>query len=243
MEVSKVLLYCTKKKPYLFENYTDKVTWDKVFARKFGEWNRFMLIGAKPDYIGSGNYYLNGFVCFECDCKEAFNIYVRYSKEDICKSGFVTVCHDKKQFYEHSKVSFEESHKYFQRFPIDEKENVGFAYHFENVKPIDPMPITQLFKDEACTIPLTRAPESYCFAYRKIRLTPCGKKEEEILYRTESTPFEENGISWIIEKVLVFSIHSTYLALEANINPETGKPYKDLEVRKTRIQNAGIEYK
>jgi hypothetical protein len=90
MEVSKVLLYCTKKKPYLFENYTDKVTWDKVFARKFGEWNRFMLIGAKPDYIGSGNYYLNGFVCFECDCKEAFK-YTLY------------------------------------------------AYHFENVKPINPM--------------------------------------------------------------------------------------------------------
>ena len=237
MEVSKVLLYCTMAKPYLFENYTDKVTWDKVFARKFGEWNRFMLIGAKPDYIGSGNYYLNGFVCFEGDCKEAFNIYVRYSKEDICKSGFVTVCHDEKQFYEHSKVSFEESHKYFQRFPIDEKENVGFAYHLENVKPIAPFALSQcvLYKDEKCIHPLTKAPQNYCFAYEIMvgneRFDDWRKKVSLEDYWSEAKRLGVHS-----RKVLVFSIRSPWLCKIANSE-------KDLEVRKTRILNAGIEYK
>ena len=179
----------------------------------------------KEECESAGVNILNGSVCFECDCKEAFNIYVRYSKEDICKSGFVTVCHDEKQFYEHSKVSFEESHKYFQRFPIDEKENVGFAYHFENVKPIDPMPINQLYKDEDCTIPLTKAPQSYCFAYR-----------EKIIYHDWGEPKKKVNLAKIVEKVLVFSIRSPWLCKIAN-----GE--KDLEVRRTRIQNAGIEYK
>ena len=204
----KCLLYCTIALPWLYQGADGK--W---YVTK----SKCAQVGCKPAR--------NGYVSFECDCKEAFNIYVRYSKEDICKSGFVTVCHDEKQFYEHSKVSFEESQKYFQRFPIDEKENVGFAYHFENVKPIDPMPITQLYKDEDCTIPLTKAPQSYCFAYR-----------EKIIYHDWGEPKKKVNLAKIVEKVLVFSIRSPWLCKIAN-----GE--KDLEVRKTRIANAGIEYK
>jgi hypothetical protein len=115
-----------------------------------------------------------------------------------------------------------------------------YAYHFENVKPIDPMPITCLYKDEACTKPLTRAPQSYCFAYRKVWF--------DWLYQLEDY-IKENYSDWrgvgkkdgkdmcfAIEKVLVFSIRSPWLCKIAN-----GE--KDLEVRKSRISNAGIEYK
>lgn len=214
-------------KPSLYKN----PTW------QLGEWYRRhdpeFLTGDKKNLTNIK--ILNGTVCFECEIEEAFNIYVRYSKEDICKSGFVTVCHDEKQFYEHSKFSFEESHKYFQRFPIDKKENVGFAYHFENVKPIDPMPITELYKDEACKKPLTRAPQSYCFAYEMMvgdeRFDDWRKKVSLKDYWREA---KRLGVS--SRKVLVFSIRSPWLCKIAN-----GE--KDLEVRKTRILNAGIEYK
>ena len=110
-----------------------------------------------------------------------------------------------------------------------------YAYHFENVKPIDPMPITQLYRDGTMVYPLTRAPQSYCFAYRKVETT----KEDYLanVGKDESRYYlQENGKFFYSEKVLVFSIRSPWLCKIAN-----GE--KDLEVRKTRIANAGIEYK
>jgi hypothetical protein len=103
------------------------------------------------------------------------------------------------------------------------------------VKPIDPMPITQLYKDEACTIHLTRAPESYCFAYQRLEgyEKVCYVKQSDyippVFYDKFRRPYRSI-------KVLVFSIRSPWLCKIAN-----GE--KDLEVRKTRILNAGIEYK
>jgi hypothetical protein len=221
MEVSKVLLYCTKKKPYLFENYTDKVTWDKVFARKFGEWNRFMLIGAKPDYIGSGNYYLNGFVCFECDCKESW-LLRRHS--GFGDNYFSNCSCENIRLQERSCLTDKQLCSYLGAY--------GYAYHFESVKPIDPMPITCLYKDEACTKPLTKAPQSYCFAYRK-RLVE--ESEVNDFIEEGGKAFDSLGRVvrwstidgyWVSEKVLVFSIRSPWLCKIAN-----GE--KDLEIRKS----------
>ena len=97
------------------------------------------------------------------------------------------------------------------------------------------MPITQLYRDGTMVYPLTRAPQSYCFAYRKVETT----KEDYLanVGKDESRYYlQDNGRFYYSEKALVFSIRSPWLCKIAN-----GE--KDLEVRKTRILNAGIEYK
>lgn len=216
----KCLLYCTIALPWLYQGADGK--W---YVTK----SKCAQVGCKPAR--------NGYVSFECDCKEAFQLV--YGQYPTCEQEEMSDNFSGRTYIPDDLYGFKEKGTCLSVEQLVEygngKEDI-FAYHFESVKPIEPMPITQLYKDEACTIPLTRAPQSYCFAYRKTRITPCGKEEEEMLYRTESTPFEENGISWIIEKVLVFSVRSPWLCKIAN-----GE--KDLEVRKTRIANAGIEYK
>jgi hypothetical protein len=81
------------------------------------------------------------------------------------------------------------------------------------VKPIDPMPITQLYRDGTMVYPLTRAPQSYCFAYRKVETT----KEDYLanVGKDESRYYlQENGKFFYSEKFLVFSIRSKSLALQ-----------------------------
>ena len=145
----------------------------------------------------------NGFVCFECDCKEAFD----WNKVPNVNEAY--------SLLERACVSDEDFLKY------KGKRKEMFFYHFENVKPIDPMPITQLYKDEACTIPLTKAPQSYCFAYRKKYVKdPTGLTD----YAKCGHKTKISDVYWIPEKCLVFSIRSPWCCKYGN-----GK--KDLEVR------------
>ena len=46
-----------------------------------------------------------------------------------------------------------------------------------------------------------------------------------------------------IKKALALLAILSSAALELNIDPKTGKPFKDLEMRKTRIANFEIKYK
>jgi hypothetical protein len=202
----KCLLYCTIALPWLYQGADGK--W---YVTK----SKCAQVGCKPAR--------NGYVSFECDCKEAKQLYIYESESPD------------DEFHSFGNCDFVKEN--FRRMGLSgDAESTGnildkygnywlYFYHFENVKPIDPMPITQLYKDEDCTIPLTKAPQSYCFAYR-----------EKIIYHDWGEPKKKVNLAKIVEKVLVFSIRSPWLCKIAN-----GE--KDLEVRKTRIANAGIEYK
>jgi hypothetical protein len=204
MEVTKVLLYCTKAKPFMA---IDEDGYHLV-EHPTGDLN---------DYAGK---VFNGLIGFECDCKEA--IKVVYDKDPKISAygvfsgrfkGLDSIC-------DRSCLSIVELCRYGSGKDL-------YAYHFENVNPIEPMPITQLYKDEACTIPLTKAPQSYCFVYQKYyRFCKVDSKTMEI---------SDYG-NPIIRKVLVFSIRSPWLCKEANGD-------KDFEVRTGCVKNAGIEYK
>ena len=54
----KTLLYCTKAKPYLYE--VDAESGSKYFVENKDYWE--------------DNPKMNGLVCFECECEEAFDI-------------------------------------------------------------------------------------------------------------------------------------------------------------------------
>jgi hypothetical protein len=247
MEVSKVFLYCAKAKPFLTKEKSGIFSLFKDEKEVREDWEIYTEIAAygKHNSLEYDEYFdkyiLNGSVCFECDCKEAFGIFT-----DV--PSFCQFSHDRLTKDAIEKFKKRSCLKWWEICSYGNGKMV-WGYHFDNIKPIDPMPINQLYKDEACTIPLTRAPQSYCFAYRKIETT----REDWYSYLASLRKNDDknrrkhylvdNGRFFYIEKVLVFSIRSNWLALEVNIDQKTGKPYKDLEVRKTRIANAGIEYK
>jgi len=210
-----ILIYVTKAKPYLSK--------DAVAG------GRYVLSDAK-DYFNRGD--LNGLVCFECECKEVF--------EAAWNAGhyWVLGCSlfSKKSLLDHACVSKQELVDYGRGGKL-------YAYRFENVRAIGPFPITQLYRDEACTIRLARAPQSHCFAYRKIYVHLFIDGNRELSVNELAHVYQDNVGLFNKEKVLVFSIRSPFVALEANVDPETGEPFKDLELRKARISGAGIEYR
>lgn len=210
----KVLIYCTMAKPYLHQDHLN------------GVW----FVNNEKTHNGFCSYdeAKNGSVCIECDCKEALLIPCELCDDGRYRYSFV-----------HTKVKCDEFIRRSHLLPYELDDysypKSVYAYHFENVKPIDPMPITKLYRDGTMVYPLTRAPQSYCFAYRKVETT----KEDYLanVGKDESRYYlQENGKFFYSEKVLIFSIRSPWLCKIAN-----GE--KDLEVRKTRINNAGIEYK
>ena len=215
----KVLIYCTMAKPYLHQDHLN------------GVW----FVNNEKTHNGFCSYdeAKNGSVCFECDCKEAKQVYI-YESESYDD-----------EFHSFGNCDFVKDN--FRRMGLsDDAESTGnildkygnywlYFYHFENVKPIDPMPITQLYRDGTMVYPLTRAPQSYCFAYRKVETT----KEDYLanVGKDESRYYlQENGKFFYSEKFLVFSIRSPWCC-------KYGNGEKDLEVRKQCVQNAGIEYK
>ena len=172
----KILIYCTKAKPYL--------SIDIVSSGKY-------VLSNTKNYFNRGD--LNGVVCFEGDCKEAF------------KYDFVHRSGDSSNFY----IRDQRTERMKDCLSNDDLFDYGkgktlYAYHFENVKPIYPMPITCLYKDKSCTQPLTKAPQSWCYAYQLVK----------------GACFTQ------IRKILILSIRPEWLCKIAN-----GE--KDLEVRKT----------
>lgn len=70
MEVSKVLLYCTKAKPLLI-NFPF-LNGDKI--------QRFWTV-KNNDGKDKYQHVLNGFVCFECECNEVFDMAKKFLRE------------------------------------------------------------------------------------------------------------------------------------------------------------------
>lgn len=209
----KCLLYCTIALPWLYQGADGK--W---YVTK----SKCAQVGCKPAR--------NGYVSFECDCKEAFYIPCEKCDDGCFRYSFV-----------HTKVKCDEFFRRSHLLPYELDDysypKSVYAFHLENVKPIAPFALSQcvLYKDEKCIHPLTKAPQNYCFAYEIMvgneRFDDWRKKVSLEDYWSEAKRLGVHS-----RKVLVFSVQSPWLCKIAN-----GE--KDLEVRKTRIANAGIEYK
>ena len=124
MEVSKVLLYCTKAKPFMA---IDEDGYHLVEHPT----------GDLKDYAGK---VFNGLIGFECDCKEAFVCYPMANKGNKYPSiEPKSSSMDFRDFYKRTCLCPKEVDQYANLKRIN-----LYAYHFENVKPIEPIPITEL---------------------------------------------------------------------------------------------------
>ena len=205
----KAYIYCTKPK-----NKSDLLIMDNDSGKYYCEGR----------HSGRRSITILPFVPIECEVKEAF------------KYDFVHRSGDSSNFY----IRDQRTERMKDCLSNDDLFDYGkgktlYAYHFENVKPIYPMPITCLYKDEDCTKPLTKAPQSYRFAYRRHN---CTDEEARMINKWSDQEGHEcfqDVYGWYyVEKCLIFSDHPEYCAKILN-----GE--KDLEVRKTRIK--GVEYK
>jgi len=207
----KAYIYCTQAKPYLISMGKDTKGVEM-----------FQIIFDKKDW-SKDEKYLNGSIVAECDVKEAFFLKdfdgVKYAENPI--------------MHEHETLG--------HRHCLTEKELASYGkgktlycYHLEHVKPIE-LHLSDLYEDEDCTKPLTKAPQSYRFAYRR---HDCTDEEARMINKWSDQEGHEcfqDVYGWYyVEKCLIFSDHPEYCAKILN-----GE--KDLEVRKTRIK--GVEYK
>jgi hypothetical protein len=213
----KLLLGCTKAGPFLVR--TESIVNDtyELFDTLL-EVDKYQR-SLNPDMASA--QILNGSVCIECDCNEVFDIskVVQTNKNLSLKIRGV---YDTEEVMLYRGLKTALTLKQIEVYQGDSK--TLYAYHFENVKPIDPMPITQLYKDEACTTPLTRAPQSYCHVYWN-----------HLVYHDWHDPKKIVNLAQKTEEAIYFSVQSPWLC-------KIGNGEKDLEVRKTRIAE-GVEYK
>jgi hypothetical protein len=182
-----IYIYCTKAKPYLQSGIVH------------GEGIKYPLSDRQSEYFSLQD--LNGLVVARCECKE-----------------IVRLRHNPKYFPDDRKEELE------ARTGLDEEaiEAYGkgrdlFAYHLEQVEALEkPMQISDFYSDEACTKPLTRAPQSF----------------QKVYY----LPYDAN-IGWESKKVhgalmaYLFSDRSPFVCKILN-----GE--KDLEIRKSLIKEA-----
>jgi len=208
-----VLIYVTKAKPFLSLDLNPQ---SKTY--------RLYRLSEHPDPSkkGEDDQDLNGLVCFECECKEAFDF------SEVVNTN-TNLSLKIRNVFESEEVSFRGLKTALTLKQIEDYQGQSktlYALHFENIKAIDePFPITELFSDEWCTKPLTTAPQSWAFAYRKTIidndlktvLRYPGRKDTEVIDCG-------NGKLAVIEKYLVFSIQSTWCCKFVN-----GE--KDLEIR------------
>lgn len=211
----KTYIYCTKPK-----NKSDLLIMDNDSGKYYCEGR----------HSGRRSITILPFVPIECDVKEAFFLKdfdgVKYAENPI--------------MHEHETLG--------HRHCLTEKELASYgkgkdlyAYHLENVNPVE-LHLSDFYEDEACTKPLTKAPQSYRFAYRR---HDCTDEEARMInYDCDSDKWSDKEghecfqdfYGWYyVEKCLIFSDHAEYCAKILN-----GE--KDLEVRKTRIAE-GVEYK
>lgn len=166
-------LYCTKAKPYLFSrgDYPYEIPEKDEFILRTNKQIKRDIVGDQP-YVDGGEFsfqkrelmkdILNGSVCFECETEEAFDIskVVQTNKNLSLKIRDV---YDTEEVTLYRGLKTALTLKQIEVYQGTSKRL--YAIHLENVRSIDPFPITNLYKDKLCEIPLTRAPQSYCFAY------------------------------------------------------------------------------
>jgi hypothetical protein len=179
---------------------------------------------AKEPVIEEVDRLANGSIVAECEVKEAF------------KYDFVHRSGDSSNFY----IRDQRTERMKDCLSNDDLFDYGkgkdlYAYHLEHVNPIE-LHLSDFYEDEDCTKPLTKAPQSYRFAYHRHDCT-----DEEALMINKWSDQEghecfQDVYGWYyVEKCLIFSDHPEYCAKILN-----GE--KDLEVRKTRIAE-GVTFK
>ena len=139
----KILIYCTKAKPWLCINS----------GTFFGSNNPYELAGAREKL----SVHLNGTVCFECEIEKAEEI------ENTLLHMAPTFMHETKtlcdsELLRRACLTPEEADEYMPKH----------ALYLTNVKEIKPFKITELWKYKAHPFGpyhLSRAPQNMCWAW------------------------------------------------------------------------------
>jgi hypothetical protein len=128
---------------------------------------------------------LNGFAAFECRCSEAFGLV--QEKNPGCEPYGFPDCYvlDHPQAQEDPLPDEDE----MGRFRIIKRSGLSnyqlnlygkgkrlHACHFESVRAIEPLQLTELYWDSACTQMVLNAPQSFCYVYRKMPVAPYVQK-------------------------------------------------------------------
>ena len=208
----KAYIYCTQTKPYLVE---PKELCDE--QDEYGITNEDCISGIA----------LNGSIVAECEVKEALSCTPLFGRLPFYSFGNGENRITEDDFYKRSQLDLTALINYAKGYGF-------YAYHLENAKPVE-LNLSDFYEDEACTKPLTKAPQSYRFAYRRHN---CTDEEARMINKWSDQEGHEcfqDVYGWYyVEKCLIFSDHPEYCAKILN-----GE--KDLEVRKTRIAE-GVEY-
>jgi hypothetical protein len=205
-----IYIYCTKGKPYLLDE------------GEFGLSHRFQAV-YDPDPDEAKDLYLNGRVVARCEANETFEACLLINLASPC---FYSKKLDYRDFLKRSCLTEKEVNNYLlpKNTKLGEKYDL-FAIHLENVTPCD-LTLSEFYKDHFGTEPITKAPQSYCHAFRKIFIS----KEEYEKKHTFPDSYYVNdlkrGTYYRMEPCYIFADHSTYCADICN-------HFKDLEVRKT----------
>jgi hypothetical protein len=203
-----IYIYCTKEKPYLLDE------------GEFGLFHRFQAV-YDPDPDEAKDLYLNGRVVARCEANEAFGFkcighYYDTGKITYQCSKVINI----DDFLKRSRVSIEDIINYAKGDDL-------FAIHLENVTPCD-LGLSGLFyKDHFGAEPITKAPQSYCHAFRKVFI-------DKDIFENHPHSFPDgyyvndmkNNSYFVMLPCYIFADHSTYCADILN-------GFKDLEIRKT----------
>lgn len=137
----KLLLYCTKAKPYLIYDYYDKNCGKSITADKIESW------------------HLNGKIVCECDCEKVEEVFLQGGEEDLTfgtKSLF--------SIEWKSCLGFEQLESYFGY----NNDIWGYALHLSNVKVFDePYDINECYQYKKWQTRLKNAPQNMCKVYGK----------------------------------------------------------------------------
>ena len=142
----KLLLYCTKAKPYLFGHYVGFDT----------RW-QFDLTNDKK--VFDNHKVLNGKIVAECECQKVEEVFLQGGEEDLTfgtKSLF--------SIEWKSCLDFEQLESYFGY----NNDILGYALHLSNVKVLNnPLPFKKvfIFKDYKSNELITKAPQNMCNVY------------------------------------------------------------------------------
>jgi hypothetical protein len=215
-----IYIYCCKEKPYLqgytmFDGSDDNHVFRVVDDPR--DWD-IEMGGANLDSYDP----LNGHIVARCESKEAFEACLLINLASPC---FYSKKLDYRDFLKRSCLTEKEVNNYLlpKNTKLREKYDL-FAIHLEHVTPCD-LDLSEFYKDSSGKEPMTRAPQSYCHAYRKILIT----KEEfgnPTFPESYYVHWLDDGTYFRMEPCYIFADHSTYCA--DILNGE-----KDLELRKT----------
>ena len=218
----KTYIYCTKPK-----NKSDLLIMDNDSGKYYCEGR----------HSGRRSITILPFVPIECEVKEALILSPTYKDYSLnpnhCDFDDVSLVDELAKRMGFGKYDDNsDAHEFLDNYSQGKDL---YAYHLENVNPVE-LHLSDFYEDEDCTKPLTKAPQSYRFAYRR---HDCADEEARMINKWSDQEGHEcfqDVYGWYyVEKCLIFSDHAQYCAKILN-----GE--KDLEVRKTRIAE-GVTFK